>query len=296
MLHTTQNLSALMGSVGKPVDYVLSGFHELDQLIGGFRPGELVVVAARPKMGKTSYLMDLAKNISKTLPVMFLSLEMSGEALLERMLSGMALVPQERLHATDLSQDEITRIDLASRSMNELKLFIQDDPFLTPTKFKQYMKQFAERYTGPFVVMIDYLQMMRTDSRFQNRVYELQDIIDSVCAELKQYPAICIVTSQLNREADKRENHWPRLSDLRDSGYVEQAADKIIFIHRPDYYAVADGDFDTVDTGESYLIVAANRRGRAGFVKVAFISDITCFKNIGADDKIEIFDDKELPF
>ena len=296
MLHTTNNLSSLLATVGKPVDYVLSGFRELDHLIGGFRLGELVVVAARPAMGKTSYLMDLAKHISKTIPVMFLSLEMSGESLLERMLSGMASVPQERLHAPDLSQDEIVRIDLASRSMNELKLFILDNPKLTPALFSRYMKEFAGKHPGPFVVMVDYLQMIRLDGRGQNRVYELQEIIDSICGELKQYPAICIMTSQLNRESDKRENHWPKLSDLKDSGYVEQASDKVIFIHRPDYYLISDGDFTTTETGECYLVVAKNRRGRAGYVKVAFISDITCFKNIGADDKIEIFDKDELPF
>jgi replicative DNA helicase len=282
--------------VGQPIDYIKTGFRDLDNLIGGFRYGELIVVAARAKMGKTACLLDLCRYISKTTPVFLLSLEMSGPALLERLIASVALVPIDRLHAVDLTDIEKERITAASENIERLDLYIEDGTGLTPSKFTEYMGKCQAKFQKPFVVMIDYLQMMKSDYHSQYRTQELQDIIDSICADLKKYKACCIATSQLNREADKRENHWPRLSDLRESGYIEQGADKIIFIHRPDYYAVADGDFNTTETGEGYLIVAANRNGKAGFVKVAFISDITSFKNINKDDKIEIFDEKGIPF
>ena len=297
MVHrTTKDLTKLMSTVGVPVDFIKTGFTDLDNLIGGFVPGELVIVAGRAKMGKTSVLLNLARNISKTTPTMFLSLEMSADLLLARLLSSIALVPQERLHSTDLSQEEIVRIDLASRTMNDLKLDIQDDSFLTPGKLKTYLKQFSEKYPGKFVVIIDYIQLMRSDNRITNRIYELQEILDLVCAELKLYPAACIAAAQLNRQADQRDNKWPRLSDLRESGAIEMNADKVIFIHRADYYNLAEGDFTTSETGEAHIIVAANRRGRAGYVKLAFISDITSFVNVGKDDQIEIFDKDAIPF
>jgi replicative DNA helicase len=285
-----------MSTIGVPIDFVKTGFTDLDNLIGGFVPGELVIVAGRAKMGKSSALLDLARNISKTIPVMFLSLEMSADLILTRLLSSMALVPQSRIHSTDLSEEEKIRIDLASREMVDLKLDIQDDSCLTPGKLQGYLKQFSIRNPGKFVVIIDYIQLMRSDNRGTNRIYELQEILDAVCAELKLYPVICIAAAQLNRQADQRDNKWPRLSDLRESGAIEMNADKVMFVHRPDYYNLSDGDFTSPDTGESYFIVAANRRGRAGFAKVAFISDITSFKNIGTDDKIEIFDKDEIPF
>jgi replicative DNA helicase len=296
MHRNTKDLTAIMSTIGVPIDFVKTGFTDLDNLIGGFVPGELVIVAGRAKMGKSSALLDLARNISKTIPVMFLSLEMSADLILTRLLSSMALVPQSRIHSTDLSEEEKIRIDLASREMVDLKLDIQDDSCLTPGKLQGYLKQFSIRNPGKFVVIIDYIQLMRSDNRGTNRIYELQEILDAVCAELKLYPVICIAAAQLNRQADQRDNKWPRLSDLRESGAIEMNADKVMFVHRPDYYNLSDGDFTSPDTGESYFIVAANRRGRAGFAKVAFISDITSFKNIGTDDKIEIFDNDSIPF
>lgn len=296
MLYTSKNLSSLLSNIGKPIDYVKTGFFDLDSLIGGLQLGEMMVVAARPGMGKTSFVIDLTRTISNDTPVMFLSLEMSGNDLLERLMSSVSLVPQERLHATDLSKEEIDKIALTTDHINQLDLYIRDDSALTPDRFNSYLAEFYKKMNKPFVVIVDYLQMMRGDKVNYQRSYELQDILDSMAAELKKYPMRLILVSQLNREADKRENHWPKLSDLKDSGYVEQVADKIIFLHRPDYFAVSDGDFTTTDTGETFIIVAKNRRGRYGFVRVAFIPEIFSFRTIGKDDKIQLFDPSEIPF
>jgi replicative DNA helicase len=295
MLLTSKNLSGLLSTIGKPLDLIPTGFKELDNLVGGLLPGELVVIAARPGMGKTSLVLDLASQIGRKHAVLFLSLEMQGNLLMERLLSSKAAVPKERLHCENMTQEEMDRITVATDNINGLSLFVDDDPTFTPNRFDRLMEQFVAKHSNPLVI-IDYFQLCRANTQFQNRTYELQNVLEYMLVTIKKYGARCILTSQLNREADKRENHWPKLSDLRDTGFLEQAADKVIFIHRPDYYSVSEGDFNTTDTGESYLVVAKNRHGRTGFVKLAYVADITSFKNIGKDDTVEVFDPDEIPF
>ena len=295
MLLTSTNLNSLLDTIGKPLDLIPTGFGALDALVGGLLPGELVVLAARPGMGKTALVLDLATHIGKTNPVLFLSLEMQGGLLMERLLSSKSAVPKERMHSPDLTEEEKGRILLATENIGQLTLFVEDNPVLTPDRFDHLLGQFCSKHKNPLVI-IDYFQLCRANARFQNRTYELQEVLESILGTIKKYGARCILSSQLNREAEKRDNHWPKLSDLRDTGFLEQAADKIIFIHRPDYYSISEGDFNTQDTGESYLVVAKNRHGRTGFVKLAFIADITSFKNIGKDDEVEIFDPNDIPF
>jgi replicative DNA helicase len=246
-------------------------------------------------MGKTSWALDVASQVARTSSVLFLSLEMQGNLLMERLLSSKACVPKGRLHGDGLTADESNRISVAVDNINKLTLYVDDEPVFTPNKFDRTMEQFCQKYKNPLVI-VDYFQLCRGNTQYQNRTYELQAILEHILIVIKRHGARCILTSQLNREADKRDNHWPKLSDLRDTGFLEQAADKVVFIHRPDYYSVTEGEFGGTDTGESYLVVAKNRHGRTGFVKVVYIADITSFKNLGTDDKVDVFQADDIPF
>lgn len=254
-----------------------SGIRRLDYLVGGFGPGDLVIIAARPSMGKTALALGMARHMANCgTAVAFYSLEMSSVQLTARMVSAGSGVNLAKFRTGFLSQDDFRQTNEASAKIHDLPVFINDESDLRPFDIIRDARQLKHQHNIG-AVFIDYLQLMRGDQRTDRRDLEVGDISRSLkgLAKELQLPVFCL--SQLNRKVEDRNNKRPRLSDLRESGAIEQDADIVAFIYRDEVYNERK---DGANVGKAEIIVAKNRNGATGLVHVGWYAKTTSFYNL----------------
>jgi replicative DNA helicase len=259
---------------------VPTGFEQLDEMTSGLQPGDLVIVAARPSMGKTSLVLNIAQHVGvrEARTVGVFSLEMAKEQLFIRMLTGEARIDAHRLRGGFLGDRDWGKLSHALGTLSEAKIFIDDTPSIGVLEMRAKCRRLAAEH-GLALVIIDYIQLMQGRGRFENRTLELATISRSLKALAKELKVPVVVLSQLSRAPEARSDHRPMLSDLRESGALEQDADVVLFIYREDVYA-DKRDGRSGDDGIAEIIVAKQRNGPTGVVKLAFIREFTRFENL----------------
>jgi replicative DNA helicase len=261
---------------------VPTGFTDLDELTSGLQPSDLVIIAARPSMGKTSLVLNIAQHVGTRtdMTVGIFSLEMSKEQLFLRMLTGEARIDAHRLRGGFLGERDWGRLSQAIGTLSEAKIFIDDTPAIGVLEMRAKCRRLAAEH-GLHLVIIDYVQLMQARGRFENRTLELGSISRSLKGLAKELRVPVVLLSQLSRAPESRSDHRPQLSDLRESGALEQDADVVAFIYREDMYA--DKSQPPTDAqGVAEVIVAKQRNGPTGVVKLAFIREFTRFENLAA--------------
>ncbi len=278
-----ETMQQLEQNEGRHLTGLTSGFVDLDEMTSGFQPQEMIILAARPSMGKTALALNFVENMAMAgHAVLFFSLEMGKQQLVQRMLCGRGQIDSQRLRRNMLRQEDYRRLIAAAGDLAETKIFIDDTPGLSLLGMRSKARRMHDRY-GIQAVVIDYLQLMSAGTRVESRQLEVSEIsrgIKAMARELK-VPVICL--SQLNRAAEQREGHRPRMSDLRESGSIEQDADVVMMLHREEYYHRADPEWeeanpDKVGVGE--VILAKQRNGPTGVVNVVWDAASTSFRNI----------------
>ena len=259
---------------------VETGFTDLDRLCGGLHNSELSILAARPSMGKTALAMNIAEHVAMNLklPVLFVSLEMNGIELADRLLCSVAQVNGQRLRNGTISQDDRRRLVEKSAEIGAAPLYIDDTPSRTLTEIAAVARRLKRR-GGLSLVVIDYLQLIEPDNPRdprQEQVARIARRLKTLCREL-EIPLLCL--AQLNRQAEVSRDNKPRLHHLRESGAIEQDADVVMFVHREEYYQTSQEDRDRVK-GEAEIIVAKQRNGPIGDVKLLWQHDYTRFVNL----------------
>jgi replicative DNA helicase len=256
---------------------VPTGFYDLDHKTSGMQPSDLVIIAARPSMGKTSFVINMAQNaaLEHGKVVGVFSLEMSKEQLFMRMLTSEARVDSQRLRQGMLLERDLPAIAQAAEKLSMAKIFIDDSASIGVLEMRAKSRRLKAEH-GLDMLVIDYVQLMQGRGRFENRQQELTSISRSLKALAKELHVPVLILSQLSRAPDARADHRPQLSDLRESGALEQDADVVMFIYREDRYKGPEDQ----DTGEAEIIIAKQRNGPVGTVKLAFISDYTRFENL----------------
>jgi replicative DNA helicase len=277
-------------------------FSSLNKLIGGYSLGELVVIGGRPGMGKTQFAINLATHISKSHPLLFFSFDLSEQLLSNRILSVFTKIPSFKLVQHNLSDYEMAELKDFKIDTNEYKFWVNDNRSTSISSIIQYCKKQIDE-AGIKVIVIDYLQLLTGNRRGQNREAE----VSYVCRELKNLATennVCVVVlSQLSRSVETRGGYKePQLSDLRDSGAIEQDADKVLFLYRPEYYGIEVDENNLSTRGIVKIIVAKNRMGSLGEVSLKVDSDFTCFYEIEPERDTFIFSsrvdelDNDIPF
>ncbi len=271
---TIDRLDELYNSDGH-ITGISSGFDDLDKMTAGLQPGDLVIVAGRPSMGKTSFAMNLAENaaISGKKAVAIFSMEMSAEQLSFRMISSLGRVNQSHLRTGNFTDEDWHRINAAVTIMSEAKIFIDDTPAMSPTEVRARSRRLSREH-GLGMIVIDYIQLMQVSGNTENRATELSLISRSLKALAKELRVPVIALSQLNRSVEQRTDKRPVMSDLRESGAIEQDADLIAFIYRDEVY-----NKETMRKGIADIIIAKQRNGPIGEVHLTFLGEYTKFEN-----------------
>src|SRR5580765_6649226 len=264
------------------VTVVPTGFTDLDEMTSGLQSSDLVIVAARPSMGKTSLVLNIAQHVgTKTgMSVGIFSLEMSKEQLFLRMLTAEARIDAHRLRGGFLGERDWGKLSQAIGTLSEAKIFIDDTPSIGVLEMRAKCRRLAAEH-GLHMVIVDYVQLMQGRGRFENRTLELASISRSLKGLAKELRVPLVLLSQLSRAPESRSDHRPQLSDLRESGALEQDADVVVFIYREDMYA--DKSQPAADSqGTAELIIAKQRNGPTGLVRLAFLREYTRFENLAA--------------
>ncbi|MEZ4754637.1 MAG: replicative DNA helicase [Bdellovibrionota bacterium] len=255
---------------------VTSGFGDLDRLTAGFQPSDLLIIAARPSMGKTALALSMAQNaaIGDNKTVALFSLEMSKEQLVLRMLCSEARVGNSKVRTGHLGERDFpSLVDAASR-IAEAPIFIDDTPALTITELRAKSRRLHNE-VGLSLIVVDYLQLLRSPAYAKSREQEISDISRSLKALAKELQVPVLALSQLNRSVEQREDKRPKMSDLRESGAIEQDADVIMFIYRDEVYNEL-----TEDKGVAEILISKQRNGPTGIARLAFLGDYTRFENL----------------
>jgi replicative DNA helicase len=270
---------------------VSSGFYELDRLTSGFHGGELTVVGARPGMGKTTFALNIAYNVvSKGKNVLFFSLEMNEEQLFLRLCSMLAEINLNKIRSGLLNDEEVEKIvNSYTKNADILERMVLVDN----ASYSSDIMRIAYSMDNIDLIIVDYLQLVKTRNKYQMRYQELADIVNSLKFLSKDLNVSIIALAQVNREVEKKANKRPTLADLRESGDIEATADVVMFIHREDYYKSVNNTDDSV----AEIIIAKNRNGESGVVKLGFNKKIQKFYYPAPESKIkdeEDNDDEEL--
>ena len=257
---------------------VASGFVDLDEMTRGFQAGDLVIVAARPSMGKTSLVLNISQYVAtqRDHTVGFFSLEMSKESLFFRLLTSEAQIDGHRLMSGAIGQKDYGRISHALETLSAMKLHIDDTANIGVLEMRAKARRLQAEH-GLSLLVVDYIQLMGSRGRFENRTLELASISRSLKGLAKELNVPIIVLSQLSRAPESRADHRPQLSDLRESGALEQDADVVALIYRDDVY---NRDPNNPDAGTAEVIVAKQRNGPTGIVRLAFLREQTRFVNL----------------
>ena len=259
------------------VSGIESGFIDLDKKISGLNPSSLIILAARPAMGKSAFVLNIAEYVAMhdKVPVMIFSLEMSKEEIANRMLASESEVDSMKIkNGNDLTSEDWLKLGQASGRLSDIPLYIDDTPGLTSAELRaKCRKAKLEKNIG--LVIIDYLQLMESKTKSPSRQQEISEISRSLKILAKELQIPVIALSQLSRATESRTDHKPMLSDLRESGAIEQDADIVMFIHREDYY-----NPETEKKNIAEIIIAKNRSGETGTVEVAWLGQYTKFANL----------------
>ena len=257
---------------------IATHFHQLDQKTSGLQRGELIIVAGRPGMGKTSFALNIAENVAlkNKLPVAVFSLEMPGEQLVQRLLSSVALVDQSSIKRGDLSHDEMDKLFLAMNELRSAPIHIAETSGINVIDLRARVRRLKDTVGDLGLVVIDYVQIMSGmgNSRNTNRAQEIADISRSLKSLALELSVPIILLSQLNREVESRQDKRPNIADLRESGALEQDADIILLLYRDSYY-----DKESKKGNLSEINIAKNRSGSTGVVELAFVDKCTRFEN-----------------
>ncbi len=258
---------------------VPTGFTDLDNKTAGLQKSDLVIVAARPSMGKTAFAVNMLEHaVMSGSAVLLFSMEMPSEQIVMRMLSSLGRIDQTRMRSGDLQDDDWTRFTGAVSQLRDKRLYIDDTPALTPGDVRSRCRRVARETGGLDLIVVDYLQLMRTADKAESRTNEISEISRSLKALAKEMRCPVIALSQLNRALESRNDKRPMNSDLRESGAIEQDADVILFIYRDEVY-----DEDTEDKGIAEIIIGKQRNGPIGKVRLSFIGNLTKFENLASD-------------
>ena len=258
---------------------VATGFTDLDDKTSGLQPGDLVIIAGRPSMGKTSFAMNIAEHaaIKEGRPVAIFSMEMPAEQLTMRMLSSLGRIDQQRMRTGRLDDQDWDRLTSAINMLTATPIYIDDTPALTPADLRARCRR-LKREHGLGMVVVDYLQLMQVAGTKENRTTEISEISRSLKALAKEMSVPVVALSQLNRSLESRTDKRPVMSDLRESGAIEQDADVILFIYRDEVYHE-----DSADKGKAEIIIGKQRNGPIGRVTLTFLGQHTRFENFAPD-------------
>ncbi len=258
-----------------------TGFDELDKMTAGLQKSDLVIVAGRPSMGKTSFAMNMAEHAvmeSEGGAVLVFSMEMPSDALLLRMLSSLGRIDQTRMRTGDMHEDDWPRFTSAVSQLKDKSLYIDDTPALTPNDLRTRARRVSREAGGLAMIVVDYLQLMRVAGKVENRTNEIAEISRSLKAIAKEMECPVVALSQLNRALESRTDRRPVMSDLRESGGIEQDADVILFIYRDEVY-----NEESPAKGTAEIIIGKQRNGPIGRVHLSFIGNLTKFENLAPD-------------
>jgi replicative DNA helicase len=260
-----------------------SGFHDLDVLTAGFQASDLIIVAGRPSMGKTAFALNVAVNAARDADVksVIFSLEMSAEQLALRTVCGLAQVNMRSVVGAQIADADIPKLVAAAETASRLPMLVDDTPGLSPTQIRSACRR-AKREHDIGLVVIDYIQLMSSSRRADSREQEVSEISRSLKALAKELNVPVIALSQLNRKVEDRTDKRPQMSDLRESGAIEQDADLILFIYRDEVY---NKSLDNPKRGRAEIIIGKQRNGPTGSVEVAFAAQYTTFRPLARRDE-----------
>lgn len=252
-----------------------TGFDKFDEMTTGLHPGELIIIAGRPSMGKTTFAMNLAENaaVGHQTPVAVFSMEMPGEQLAMRMISSLGRVDQHHIRTGQLTDEDWPRITSAVHMLSEAKIFVDDTPALSPGEIRARARRLKRKH-GLGLIVIDYLQLMQVKGGSENRATEISEISRNLKALAKELEVPVVALSQLNRSLEQRPDKRPIMSDLRESGAIEQDADLVVFIYRDEVY-----NEDSPQKGIAEIIISKQRNGPIGKSMLTFLGKYTKFEN-----------------
>jgi replicative DNA helicase len=264
-----------------PITGIATGYDDLDMKTAGFQRSDLIIIAGRPSMGKTAFAINIAEHaaIKGKQSVAVFSMEMPGEQLAMRMMSSLGRIDQHKIRTGKLDDEDWPRLTSAVSILQESHMFIDDTPALTPQELRARCRRISREH-GLDLVVVDYLQLMQVAGTNENRATEISEISRSLKAMAKELSVPVVALSQLNRSLESRTDRRPVMSDLRESGAIEQDADVILFIYRDEVY-----DEESADRGTAEIIIGKQRNGPIGKVRLAFRGQYTRFENL-ADDYI----------
>ena len=277
LVRAVERIDALYHS-GDSITGLATGLSDLDELTSGLQPSDLIIVAGRPSMGKTTLVMNIAEHaaIKSTKPVLVFSMEMPGDSLAMRMMSSLGRIDQHRIRTGKLNDDDWPRVTSAVHMLSEAPLFIDDTAALSPAELRARARRLVKEHGPLGLIVVDYLQLMKVPGfKADNRTAEISEISRSLKSLAKELKVPVIALSQLNRSLEQRQDKRPVMSDLRESGAIEQDADLICFIYRDEVY-----NEDSPDKGTAEIIIAKQRNGPIGKVRVAFLGKFTRFEDL----------------
>jgi replicative DNA helicase len=257
---------------------VRTGFYDLDRMTAGLQKGDLIVLAARPSMGKTAFALNIAEHVAvqEGLPVLMFSMEMGASQLALRMVGSLGRIDQQGLRTGRLKNDEWERLTEAVERLGQVQMYIDETPALNSAELRARARRMARQFGTLGLIVIDYLQLMSgSSSGDENRATEIGEISRGLKALAKELQCPVIALSQLNRSVESRNDKRPMMSDLRESGAIEQDADVIMFIYRDDYY-----DKASKEPGVAEIVIGKQRNGPVGTVKLTFLKPLTRFDNL----------------
>ncbi len=275
VIQSLDNIEAASRNKGS-VTGIATGFYDLDYKMAGLQPSDLILIAARPSMGKTAFVLNIAEYVSvkSKITTAIFSLEMSKNQLVNRILAMNSRVDSQSIRSGDLNDDDWAKLMDSARTIGESGLIIDDTPGISITELRSKCRKFKlEHNLG--LVIIDYLQLMSGGKKAESRQQEISEISRSLKALAREINCPVIALSQLSRAVEQRPDKRPMLSDLRESGAIEQDADVVMFIYRDDYY-----NRDSEEAGISEIIIGKQRNGPTGTVKLAWLSQFTKFANL----------------
>ncbi len=277
LVRAVERIDALYHS-GDAITGLATGLSDLDEMTSGLQPSDLVIVAGRPSMGKTTLVMNIAEHaaIKASKPVLVFSMEMPSDSLAMRMMSSLGRIDQHKIRTGKLDDDDWPRVTSAVHMLSEAPLFIDDTPGLSPAEMRARARRLVKEHGQLGLIVVDYLQLMKVPGfKADNRTAEISEISRSLKSLAKELSVPVIALSQLNRSLEQRQDKRPVMSDLRESGAIEQDADLICFIYRDEVY-----NEDSPDKGCAEIIIAKQRNGPIGKVRVAFLGKYTRFEDL----------------
>jgi len=270
-------------NAGKHVTGIPTGFDQLDEMLSGLQRGEMLILAARPSMGKTAFSLNIAENVASAgFPVGFFSLEMGKQQLVQRILCAKSGIDGQKLRKNMIGKDDFQRVLAACEALRDTPIYIDDTPGLTLLQMRSKARRMRERH-GIQAIVIDYLQLMSAGTRVESRQVEVSEISRGVKAMARELEVPVICLSQLNRQSEERQGHRPRMSDLRESGSIEQDADVVMMLHREEYYHVNDSNWIEANPQKrnvAEVLVLKQRNGPTGTAELFWDSRTTAFRNL----------------